>query len=91
MTPFSINSSTLSLFVAVEGSESGEVTIGGFNVVPFKSLALCPDRISCYASDNSTLISADFNIVVWTSDSLSSLFSCLDFGNDSLSMKSSTQ
>ena len=65
------------------------MTFGGFRVIPSESLSLSTDRIAIHVSEGSTVISADFNIVGWSSDTIGSVLYVLDLGNDSFSINSS--
>ena len=66
------------------------MTFGGLSMITSESLTLSSDWIARHIYEDSTLISADFNKVGWSSDTIGSVLSVLDLGNDSVSINSST-
>ena len=66
------------------------MTFGGLSMIPSESLNLSSDWIARHIYEDSTLISADFNKVGWSSDTIGSVLYVLDLSNDSVSINSST-
>ena len=72
---FSIDSWLLSWVLVRDVSEDEEVTFGRFNEVYLEYFDFCVERLSESISEDGTLIFSDFNMFVWTLDTLYSVLS----------------